>query len=404
MIQFKQGEDPVRLLSVCEQKQLIKKIMKSKAYFSRKSKVWKKLASLGYYVGVWYYRKSFLVDQLKMKKERSKGTSVDKNEILRIWNGIKVDNGWFRFYNSVLREGNNSFDARYIPLDIQYCYIDDWFNDTESALILDDKNMYDLYFYDVNRPKTIGRIINGTLFDEHYSKLTIDELVERCVKSENVILKPTVFSSTGNGIEFWNNNDGEQTLESFLREHNNYIIQELIHQHDEINKIYKDSVNSIRIVTCNFDGETEVLSSVIRMGVNGSRLDNASRGGMFCGINDDGSLKKYGYTKDGDARTSHPQGAIFSECHIPNYDKCKELCVRLSNRFLRISKLISWDLAVDNNGDPVLIEVNLCYGGADIHQIANGPLFKEKTETILNRVFVQKKKYRFFNRLFSLYK
>ena len=156
MIQFKQGEDPVRLLSVCEQKQLIKKIMKSKAYFSRKSKVWKKLASLGYYVGVWYYRKSFLVDQLKMKKERSKGTSVDKNEILRIWNGIKVDNGWFRFYNSVLREGNNSFDARYIPLDIQYCYIDDWFNDTESALILDDKNMYDLYFYDVNRPNQLS--------------------------------------------------------------------------------------------------------------------------------------------------------------------------------------------------------------------------------------------------------
>ena len=82
--------------------------------------------------------------------------------------------------------------------------------------------------------------------------------------------------------------------------------------------------------------------------------------------------------------------------HI-NSDKCKELVVKLANRFLRISRLISWDLAIDDNGEPTLIEVNLCYGGTDIHQIANGPLYGDKTEEILEKVFRNRKKYRIIN-------
>ena len=134
------------------------------------------------------------------------------------------------------------------------------------------------------------------------------------------------------------------------------------------------------------------------MGVNGNKLDNASQGGLFCGINEDGTLKKYAYNKKGDAVTVHPQGAVFSDCRIPSFDKCKTLVIKLSNRFLRIAKLISWDLSIDEEGNPVLIEVNLCYGGTDIHQIANGPLYGDKTEEILDKVFRQSKKYSFINK------
>ena len=195
-----------------------------------------------------------------------------------------------------------------------------------------------------------------------------------------------------------------EVLEKLLAKRNNIIIQTLIRQHDEINKIYPESVNSIRIVTCHFNGETRVLSSVIRMGQDGNKLDNASQGGLFCGINEDGTLKKYAYTKYGVACTTHPQGAVFAECRIPNFDKCIELVIKLSNRFLRISKLISWDLAMGEDGEPVLIEVNLCYGGTDIHQIANGPLFGDITDEVLNRVFKQQRKYRIVNKLLSIYR
>lgn len=348
-------------------------------------------------------RKAYDITELKTKDKLSKGKFVNRRAINKVWNGIYVNKVWSRYYNGIERETKGEFDARYIPLDMEACFIDDWFNNTNAAQAIDDKNMYDLYFHDVNMPKTVGRIINRAFFDNNYYSISIDSLIERCSSEKHVIMKPSIGSMAGHGIVFWNEEEGVEVLKKFLLEHENYIIQELIHQHEEINKIYSQSVNSIRIVTCNFKGKTEVLSAVIRLGQGGNKLDNASQGGLFCGIKEDGSLKKFGYSKYGETCTVHPQGAVFAECRIPNFDKCKKLVIDLSNRFLRISKLISWDLAVDENGEPMLIEVNLCYGGTDIHQIANGPLFGDKTEEVVDCVFRKQKKYRVVNRLLSIY-
>ena len=364
----------------------------------RISKFFGRIYRSSYYLSIVFSRKAWLIDGLKIKKQKSKDYLIDKSSVHKIWHGIRINRAWLKFYNSIERGENRGFDARYLPLDIQYCFIDDWFNNTESALILDDKNMYDMFFYDVRRPKTIARIISHQFFDEDYTTLSIEEVLDRCFEQKRVILKPTVGTSGGRGIEFWQEEDGYDALRVSLESKDNYIIQEVIRQHQEIKSIYADSINSIRIVTCHYKGKTNVLSAVIRMGSNGSKLDNASQGGLFCGINDDGTLKKYAYTKTGEAILVHPQGSVFSECRIPNYDKCKELVIRLSNRFLRISKLISWDLAIGEDGLPVLIEVNLCYGGTDIHQIANGPLYGDKTEEILDQVFRKRSKYSFVNK------
>jgi len=365
----------------------------------KKSKFWSKISNYSFNLSIVYLRKAWLIDGLKRKKEKSKGCQIDNEAIMKIWHGIKIDKNWLRFYNSIERGDNKTFDARYLPLDIQYCFIDDWFNNTQEALVLDDKNMYDLFFFDVNRPKTIARIVKHSFFDSEYNNISVDDVLYKCIAEKQVILKPTINSSGGRGIEFWDDTQSQELLRDFLKKHDNYVIQSIIRQHEEINKIYPHSVNSIRIVTCNYEGVTSVLSSVIRMGVDGNKLDNASKGGLFCGIDEHGKLRKYAYTKYGDAFLAHPQGAIFADCHIPNYDKCKDLVIKLANRFLRISRLISWDLAIDEKGEPTLIEVNLCYGGSDIHQIANGPLYGDKTEAILDQVFRKTKKYRVLNKL-----
>lgn len=366
------------------------------------SSLFDRLSNGFFYLHILFYRKSWLFAGFNVKKNYAKQYQLsrqNKKDIERVWGNVKQNPVWQRFYNSIVREEKLEFDAHYIPLDIQYCFIDDWFNNTKVALSIDDKNMYDLYFHDVSLPKTVMRIIDHKLFDANYCPISLEYAIELCKNAGQVILKPAVDSSGGNGIEFWSVDDGEEALKNILMSHYNYIVQELIKQHAQMNAIYDGSVNSIRIVTCHYEGETSVLSAVVRFGSNGAKLDNASLGGMFCGIKDDGHLKKYAYKKDGQEVEKHPQGAVFSECEIPNFDKCKELVVKLSYRFLRISKLISWDLAIDEKGEPVLIEVNLCYGGSDIHQIANGPLYGEKTEDIVRQVF-RNKKYKTSNKLF----
>ena len=49
--------------------------------------------------------------------------------------------------------------------------------------------------------------------------------------------------------------------------------------------------------------------------------------------------------------------------------------------------MISWDLAIEENGDPLLIEFNVCYGELDFHQLCNGPIFKDLTREVLDDVF-----------------
>jgi hypothetical protein len=50
-------------------------------------------------------------------------------------------------------------------------------------------------------------------------------------------------------------------------------------------------------------------------------------------------------------------------------------------------RLISWDIAIDNTNEAVLIEANLSLGGSDDVQVVNGPFFGEYTERILKEVY-----------------
>ena len=50
-------------------------------------------------------------------------------------------------------------------------------------------------------------------------------------------------------------------------------------------------------------------------------------------------------------------------------------------------RLIGWDISVDTNGDPVMIEWNK---GAELSQVAHGPAFGDYTEEILTEAFKEK--------------
>ena len=123
------------------------------------------------------------------------------------------------------------------------------------------------------------------------------------------------------------------------------------------------------------------------MGVDGSRVDNTPYSSMFCGINKDGTLKEYAYNMNGYRFDKHPNGTVFSEVKIPDFNSCIAFVKNLAPRFIRFSKLTSWDIAVGEDGLPILIEVNLNYGQLDYHQYTNGPIFGNLTEELIKEVF-----------------
>ena len=76
----------------------------------------------------------------------------------------------------------------------------------------------------------------------------------------------------------------------------------------------------------------------------------------------------------------------FADVVIPNFHECVDLVKQLAPRFVSVSRLISWDIAISEDSHPILIEANLSFGEIDFHQMNNGPIFGEMTDEILDYV------------------
>jgi len=299
--------------------------------------------------------------------------------------GKSFDDRWLSLYRYAIP---NVDLTNYIPDDYFYCHVDPVFSKPRTAKIIDDKNLYDLLFYDAKRPKTVVRLNKGIILDRKYNMIDIDKALAICKNSNNLIFKPVSYSSGGRGILFWDaNKDTEQELKDLLCLKNvTYVVQEIVSQHEVLSRIHKESLNTIRLMTLLWKNEVIVLSSVLRMGSGGSRVDNVSSGGMACGILPDGRLKDDAYDGMFNRHEEHPQAGRFGQYIIPNFDKCIELVKNLAPRVEEFSKMIGWDIAIDESGEPLLIEANLTFQELDFHQLCNGPIFGSMTTEIMTYV------------------
>ena len=318
----------------------------------------------------------------------------EKEEITTFWTrflprelyeAFKIAEGCC-FYKSVLRE--NTSLTRYMPDLFYQSFIDEYFSNPQHSRPFDDKCLYDVYFHDINRPRTLFRKVRNQFMDALYQPISKEKAIDIAQNQGEVILKIGKFSEGGRGVMFWNaNEDLKESLLDFLNNSTNVVCQTVIRQHAELSRLNSTSVNTIRIMTLLFDSQVHVLSSVVRMGINGARVDNASSGGIVCGIKSNGQLKDIAFETSGKKYLVHPQGTVFNSVTVPNFSQCVGLAKSLANRFSTISRLISWDFAIDEAGIPSLIEFNLSWGQLDFHQLCNGPIFGDMTEDVLKDVF-----------------
>lgn len=287
----------------------------------------------------------------------------------------------FRFYGAK----TGMFDVRFIPDYLYYSKIALALNDRIKAEYLDDKNIYDLLFHDVSRPQTIIRKANGCYMDDQYRLISQDTAVGLCERYDSVIIKKSRDSFGGKNILI--GSIAEAEMQEYLRSENNLIVQPLVRQHEVLASLHSQSLNTVRLVTLLFDHEVHFLHGVIRMGVGGSKVDNLSSGGIVCGINPDGSLKKHAFSERGEVFERHPTtGTVFEHITIPRYSEMCSLVKRLHPRLPDFG-VLSWDIALDHDDQIQLIEVNMSSGTIELCQIADGPMFGDLTHRILDKVF-----------------
>lgn len=330
-------------------------------------------------------------DYHKGKKRATSLSNIQKEKIKRFWEPYlhdwktkyAFDMKWFEIYNTT-----NVFGFKiehYIPDSFYYSIVDKSLSNAIDAKVFDDKNLYDLYFHDVKQPKTIVRKIRGVYMDRLYHIISKDAAIEKCIENKSVIIKPSIDALAGHGIVFWKGNqDSKDVLEKGLESGENLIVQDIIRQHEFMNKFTMSCVNTMRIVTLLWENDVIITTAVLIMGGPTAKTNHLHGGGIVCGILPDGSLRDTAFDGQLNAYKEHPNGMKFSEITIPNYDKCVALVKELSPRLAGISKFLNWDITLDEFGDPLLIEVNITEGGSV--QIAGGPAFGEKTKEVLDYV------------------
>lgn len=285
-------------------------------------------------------------------------------------------------------EKTGVFCPDYIPDDLHYAYIDPYFNDWKSAKFVDNKCQYPSLFKNVTHAENILWRTNGLWFRDGSAPLGCEEIDSILAQHSEVFVKIATESLAGKGVYFISGEDLSATFWGRVKQiQGDIVVQKPIAQHERLSRINSSSVNTIRSISLLTPKGVVIYSSILRMGIDGSKVDNASSGGITCGIDENGNLKKYAYKMSGQKFLQHPNSKVPFEAYtVPSFDRIKKLIPMLHCQ-IPYFRLVSWDFAVREDGEPVLIEANLCYGEIDFHQVNNGPLFGEDTRDILAEVF-----------------
>lgn len=294
-----------------------------------------------------------------------------------------------RFWFDLLANPDKPFSPKYIPDDLWFSRILPHYSDTILAKAWQDKCIQNLTFPDMRRPKTVVKRVAGVFYDDDLTLLTQEQALERCQGAGRVIVKPSLGSGGGRGIGFYDIGamSREDVLALFSRHGKNFIIQEKLTQHPALARMNPGSLNTLRIITFLWDGQVRVLSSILRIGGRDSEMDNISQGGFQCNVAPDGRLCGKAMTHfrgKWEYLDAHPDSGIpFADVTVPAYDKVLRAVTSHAAKMAHF-RIIGWDVAVDPDGEPVLVEFNALPGQ---NQETDGPTFGDLTDQVLEEVF-----------------
>ena len=288
-------------------------------------------------------------------------------------------------WHSMMTLARGRFEAGYLHEDIFFGAIEPALNPPNRQEAVADKNGYDRLGLPFRVPETIARIVRGRLVDAAYEPLPMSEAVRRASAggATEVVVKQALGSMAGKAVRVVPVEALAETLEPLTHRsglHDDWVAQRFVRQHPSLAAFNPTSVNTLRIMTYRSRAGVVLVSSVLRTGGTGNRVDNQSRGGVAIGIVD-GALRPSGHSGADHtgytAYEAHPgSGLRFDGFRVPGWCEAVDACIA-SHRRIPSLDLLSWDIAIDPDAQPVLIEINTVLQSLLMHQMENGPIPRE---------------------------
>ena len=257
------------------------------------------------------------------------------------------------------------------------------FNDSRLKQVLDNKLYFNMFYsqFGISTPRVIA--FNHKYMFASGSRTTFirngqefrDFLIGQFNQNpecETLFIKKLYSSSSGRNVHVIPADKvfkDDPVIGDIFREvtDSEFIFQERIKQHPELQRLNPDSLNTMRVDSfIDKDGHIEIISAFLKMSINGLPMDNNTSGGYGVGIDmKTGKLRKNGYSKikvsGVGILTEHPLTHVeFEGFTIPMFEEALQL-VTCAAGLMPGLRLVGWDVGIGETG-PVIVEGNSDYG------------------------------------------
>lgn len=210
---------------------------------------------------------------------------------------------------------------------------------------------------------SVKNFVNKANFNRHFEtfvqhkwfvnrNMSYEKFLDSINGLSKLIVKP-LGSTQGAGIEVFNCNSSEdQNMKLYgeLMNRRRSIVEEYIIQNGEMAKFCETSVNTVRVMTLNYEHECKFLYSVFRIG-RGGVVDNFHAGGIAAAVDiETGVVCTNAVDLDGNIFTHSPAtGVVIKGFQIPYWDQIISACKEITGK-IEGTNLVGWDFAVTEKG------------------------------------------------------
>lgn len=276
-------------------------------------------------------------------------------------------------------------DPAIIPEDIMHRIVERRLNPPELWQLYEDKNNFARFVDPASMPATVasrqasGPIIYHLPLADYHSPL---------------ILKPAIDSSCGEGIRRFDS--GAALTEQYLLDYGcDWVLQEAVSQHPLLAKLSHTAVATARLVVYRsvVDNQPHVTAAVLRVGPEGSCVDNIVAGGRFMSIDiNDGRIGDTFIARFGERthQWNHFDLSTAGPLFVPSWEKIVDLACLVADA-ITPHHLLALDIAVDEQGEPVLIEYNIGGFTTYLFHFTGQTLFGPYTDEVIEYVLSGRK-------------
>jgi len=319
------------------------------------------------------------------------GSELEKKHV-EYWSGLykNVNLSFIRFYVNA----SNINDHRYVGEDIYRAIIDRILNHPDYANFEGNKNYFERYLDKNLFPKAYLRKDLGSYLDRDYNFISLAEAENLFNNIKDDFIIKSAESQGGKSIklvQYQNRGyvykDKKVSFHDFNKQYaDDYIIQEVVRQHDFFSQFHRPSLNTLRIITYRSvnDNKIKVLRVYLKMGTDAMNVDNVAAGGICCFVSLDGKLDDHAIANDSGIFFNHPNSNItFKGLSIPYFNKIIDVTKKTASR-IPSQRIIAFDVALNTKNEVKIIENNFVGAASAWAQIRRGPLFGIYTDEVLN--------------------